>query len=302
MRAAWALLAALVCAPASPGQGATIDVRALELVAPADVAVGDEVLCIARVDAPGAAAVVGDVDFGVAWASEGPVERAAAGGTTFTWSLIPLTAGELALPEVELEVGGERVVFGAPAGGMPVIASPRAAQDETVWSLPAFREPAVDAGIGPRLLPLGLVLLFGLLCAGYGAWQLVRGGRRGSATGPEPAPGPSERLAALDSGADPLGTAAALGPLVRRLVDDAAGEDRSALTDGEWLAAAPTAAGLTDDERDRLTELLAASDGARYGGRAPGVFALKDQLAAARALAGRLGAGPGLDGSAEGQP
>lgn len=202
---------------------------------------------------------------------DGPVYD---GDSTRRYTLLALDPGQRTTLELQLALAGGGVAV-APAVTLEVLGELAEGEDAP---RPARGFRAVDdlAVLSPGAL--GVALGVFVLAVG-GVFVFVRLRRRAPvpvALGPTAA----QRLAALTPELDPLTLVGALGPLVRALVDEAAGEDRAALTDEEWRARLA----LPPELAERAVALVERSTEARFSGRAPSVLGAKELLATSREL------------------
>jgi hypothetical protein len=214
---------------------------------------------------------------------DGPVYD---GDSARRYTLMALDPGQRTTLELQLALADGGVAV-APAATLEVLGELAEGEDEP---RPArgFRAVEDSTVLSPGALGGALGAL--VLAAG-GVFLLVRLRRRvvtPAATGPTAA----ERLAALSPELDPLVLVAALGPLVRQLVDEATGEERAALTDEEWRArlTPPTGSNgaqgfvVAPELAARAASIVERSAEARFAGRAPSVLGAKELLAMSRAL------------------
>jgi hypothetical protein len=302
---------ALCAAPAAPGavpvardaapvvQGAAGGAQAgltAEVRAPARVEVGEPFELTVELGHPSGARPVLLADaVGEGWvvlAEHGSVTRPAEAGdaagpgreaTEVRWTVVALEPAAEGLPELLAAYeGGALEAPYVEAGGIEV-ASALAPGEDAPRSVHGFRSGAGGAG-GPRWWPWALVSA--AIAAAAGAWLLRK--RRGVRASPHAAPGPRERIGAIDPRAlDAAGVRAAyfeVTAALREAFDRRLGVERAGCTDPEWLAAARASGKLAEADLDLLSDLLRSSAAVKYGGAQPTHWALGETLDRARAL------------------
>lgn len=224
------------------------------------------------------ATVEGALRPGPEWAVlEGPVPvvdadvpAAERPGLQLRWTLMGLEAGELRAPSISFDVGGEEPLAVEPAS--VTLTGALGADEDAPRALRGFRaveeEPAGDAD-------LALLLGAALAVAALGALALTRR-RRPQALAEAPPVDLLARIDGLDAAARPAETMGQLAPLLRRAVDEARGEERGALTDGEWAAALESDGQLDEARRTDLGALVRELSVARFGGARPSSFAARE--------------------------
>jgi len=271
--------------------------RATLEVAPASVTVGDPVELVVHLQhAPGARYELSTESFDYAWVvlDHGGRATAAQDGvetTTYRLSIAALEAGEHELPAPVFRDANATAVQVEVVPGAPLeVAGVLASTEDAPRPIVGFPEPPASASSFAwwwLAVPLAAALAIG--------WWLRRRRRR-AVPAPAAGPSPRERLQALEARDlevdDEPGLAAEvhfeLTHLLREHFDARAGKSRASATDEEWLAAA--APELGEAERTALRDLFAASREFKYGGAAATHWALRESLAAARAI---------LDGASE---
>jgi len=240
------------------------------------------------------AVLAGPPDLGPEWVILGgptPVvdsDLAAASrpGLVLRWQLMGLEAGELETPEVRFQIGDEEPIAAAPA--RIELTGALSEAEDAPRPLVGFRDVEEPEGGDADLVLVAAALL--LLAAGFPLAARVRRGRSVAEAPVDREPRLIERIEALDPGADPAAAMGALGPLLRRAVDEARGEDLASLTDGEWAASLEGAPGVSPEQSAELTALIEELGRVRFGGAQPSSFAAREAVGQAvdhiRALGG----------------
>ena len=239
--------------------------------------------------AKGATLAEDDLELGYAWSVvDGPrdavdaslpaVERAA---VRLQWTLIALESGGATTPAVEFElVGGEALV--APPATIEVLPELGEGEDAP-RPLLGFRD-VEDRRLGdPRLVVAAAIGLLALPLLIVGFVRFRKRPRTSASAGSGFTP--RQAIEALDPAVDPRGAMSALGPLLRRALDETLGCDHSSLTDAEWVLGVEISDGLSEDDRRAAAQLLQELSAVRFGGGDPTSFAAKDALERARRLA-----------------
>ncbi len=249
-----------------------------------------------------AAALEEAVEFGPQWAVlEGPtpvvdssVPLAARPGLELRWTLMGLEAGEVATPAARFRIGE-----GAPVEVEPArieLAGALGEAEDAARPLVGFRQ-VDESALGDA--NLALLAVAALILAAF--LPLIRRARRGAAAAVPAASAPDllDRIRALDPAGDPAGAMGALGPLLRRAVDEARGESRRSLTDGEWVSSLEGAPGISPQQGAALAALMDELSLVRYGGTQPSSFAAREavdraaaQVRELRGSATQTGGGP----------
>ncbi|MDG1490617.1 MAG: hypothetical protein P8R43_01915 [Planctomycetota bacterium] len=274
-----------------------VDVAArLELAPGATAATGQPLewtVTVSGLDSDGAV-LAAPPDFGPEWVVLGgptPVVNsdlalASRPGLELRWQLMGLAAGELETPEVRFQIGDQD-----PFGVAPVsieLAGALGGAEDAPRPLAGFRDVEDAAGGDADLALVAVALLMLAACL-----PLVSRARRGRAGATAPVDREAnllERIEALDPAADPAAVMGALGPLLRRAVDDARSDDQRSLTDSEWAASLEGSPGVTPERSASLSALIEELGRVRYGGVRPSSFAAREAVTQAldhiRALSG----------------
>lgn len=241
-----------------------------------------------------AAVLDGDPAFGPEWAVlDGPtpvvdsrLPASARPGLELRWTLMGLEGGELETPALRFTLGD-----GEPLGAPPArieLAGALSESEDAPRPLAGFREPdEPDVGDANLALLVAAVLLV-VACLPL----LFRSRRGGGAQEPAAAePDLLEQITGLDPSGQPAGAMGALGPLLRRAVDEARGADHGSLTDGEWVASLEGARGVTPERGAELAALLDQLSLVRFGGLEPSSFSAREAVDRAEAHVRALRAG-----------
>jgi hypothetical protein len=269
------ILAALLLAlPQAPEAQITAAATTVEVGEPFELAI--EIRHAADVDVELDPARLDD-----AWVllhASGAVRRPAAEGratTRVTWTVAALEPGEEALPALWASVDGA-AAQAIPVLGSGVTVAGVLAPDEDQPRPPrGFRESAApSAGIPWWIWPVTAVVAVGLGAA------LLWARRRTRTTG-DAAPGPAQRLRALDPAAlgDPRAVQAAyyeMTAALREAVDARLQRSSAAQTDEEWLAA--TKSELPESEFDLVADVLRQSAEVKYGTARPTHWGAQETL------------------------
>lgn len=211
-----------------------------------------------------------------------------------SWTLAALEPGE-SFPvglRVSYSVAGENREVGLEAS--PLEVAGLLTPDETAprprrgWRDDIPEDPSPPPGTLPAL---ALVLLVPL------AWfvRRVLGRGRPEEGAEDPEPSPLEALQGLRAGTVRVDGSRELHyrltALLRSLVDGLSGEDRSAWTDDEWLAALPDSR-ISSEQRTELVELFESCAPIKYGGFEPTEFRVAEHIERAAELARHLSDAP----------
>jgi hypothetical protein len=261
----------------------------LEPVPGRSAATGEPLVWTVTVSGPdsGAAALDGAVEFGPEWAVlEGPtpvvdstVPASARPGLELRWTLMGLEAGEVATPVARIRIGEEEPVELEPA--RIELSGALGDGEDSARPLVGFREVEEENVGDANLVLLGAAALVLAVLLPF----IRRAGRRtaGAMPVPDRAPDLLERIAALDPAGEPAVAMGALGPLLRRAVDEVRGEDRGSLTDSEWAASLDGAPGVEPEQSAALASLMEELSLVRYGGAQPSSFAAREAIERATA-------------------
>lgn len=276
---------------ASPQLGNTVRIDLAIEAAP--VVVGDAFDVTVTVHhAQGASVELGTSDFDYSWVvfdRGGSVTRAADDGlgaiTTqhLTLASLEAEARELPVPAV-LDASGKGIAV--EVGTVPTleVAGVLGTEEDAPRPIIGFLETPPE----PEGLPLAWAALPLIVILALAAWFMHR--RREPGEDEPPRATPEQRLAALEArkldDSDDAGLGAQvhreLTHLVREYFDLRAETSRVSATDEEWLELAGDQ--LSDEQRTRLADLFLESRAVKYGGARPTHWALKESIAAARAV------------------
>ncbi len=286
------VLSTALCCATQAAQGSA----RLELAPGATAATGQPLEWTVTVVGPDSdeAVLAGPPEFGPEWVVlDGPTplvnsDLAAASrpGLELRWELMGLEAGELETPEVRFQIGDQE-----PFGVAPVsieLAGALGAAEDAPRPLAGFRDVEEAEGGDADLALAAVALLMLAAC-----FPLVARFRRGRGVAAAPVDQEAdllEQIEAMDPAAAPAAVMGALGPLLRRAVDEARRDDQGSLTDSEWVESLEGVAGVTPERSAALSRLVGELGRVRYGGARPSSFAAREAVAEAlehiRALGG----------------